>query len=140
MKAWRPSWRRSRQVRLSKHKDGLKELAYSEDVGVSKSVPLDRLIALMGYEAKADEFDPKGDAKALEGLKKTDPYLFGTAEAQADDHPAGPDQSHLWRAVQSRGEARGLSTGAGITREQARDAAYVMEQAAIRRKEAAKGR
>lgn len=132
------------QLRLHKHRDGLRELAYSEEIGVSKSVTLDKLIKLAEYKADTDDFDAGGARKLLLGLKESDPYLFGPgAGPGAGGDPQGArqqgtppsDQSHLWRAVAARGSSAGVGSG-GITREQARDAAFVMGQAAERRKAA----
>ena len=135
------------QVRMARHKDGLAALAYSAEIGVNKAVPVDRLITISGYKAGADEFDPKAATKLLEALKVSDPYLFGEGGGGPAPGPAPApgvrppaNESHLWRAVQNRGEARGVVPSESITREQSRDAAFVMEQAAMRRKAAAQGK
>jgi hypothetical protein len=97
-------------IRSYKHRDGLSELAYGPDIGLNRSVPIDRLMKLIDYKPVADEFDPKAAKQMLIALKDSDAYLFGET-AVANGQP--PRQGHVAAALAPGVAALGSALGRG---------------------------
>lgn len=101
------------QVRSYRHRDGLAELAYGKDIGLSKSVPIDRLMRLIDYKPVAEDFDAAAVKKTLLALKETDSYLFG--ESAAGNGRQGTPVS---QAITGLGSAFGRGSSPGPVEEQ----------------------
>lgn len=103
------------ELRTLKHRDGLKQLAYSAEVGINPNVPVDRIMKLAEYIPETDEFDAKGAKVKLLALRTTDAYLFqpGGESTQEGSAPggAGSDQAALNPEIETMVGALGRGSG-----------------------------
>lgn len=93
--------------RTFKHKEGIGQLAYSPEVGLNKTVPVDLVMKLIDYKPDTEEFDSQAVKQALAGLKQSVPDLFGGGGNAAGPQAPGQSAAVLNPSVAAVGGALG---------------------------------
>jgi hypothetical protein len=132
------------ELRTFKHREGISQLAYSPEVGLNKSVPVDRLMKLIDYKPETDDFNPQSVKQVLVGLKQSDPYLFGEGGTATSPQAPGQGAAALNPSVAAMGGALGRGSSpspfaqSGPTPEQMRDPGFMSQYNAAQRAAARK--
>jgi hypothetical protein len=112
--------------RTFKHRDGLSELAYGEEIKLKKDIKIDLLMKMLDYRPESDEFDAKAAKKLLTSFKESNPSLFESATGGGDQSgrygpaPLNPAVAALGLAL-GRGNSPNSLEGQVLSEETLRD-------------------
>lgn len=119
------------QIKARDHRDAFKALYDDGELKLKKSVPVDKLMNILGYTPEDDTPDPAKIKALIAGARESDPYLFddpntpppdgGTGAGGPAPKPTNPPELPPGPGA-SRGAADGHASGVlTVTRAQLRD-------------------
>lgn len=109
------------ELRLTKHRDGLKSLYSDEELGLNSKIPVEKLMKLIDYKPESDEFDAAAVKEKLAALKESDSYIF---VEKSGEEPVTPQPPAPKWANRGASDAKTVKN-TPLTEAQMRDPAYM---------------